>query len=327
MKLSVIIPNYNHGHFINEQIESIVNQTYKCHEIIIIDDKSTDNSVEIINKIIDKYPFIKLIQNEKNIGPLNTLNHGLEISSGDYIYFPSADDRICSNLFEEAAKQFKHNPDAGLFSALAYQMEENGKFQQLIRSPLISSKSIYLTPKKVKKYLVKYGFWIVGQTMIFNKSAFKKLDIKFNPSLEHYSDQFVPLIISLKFGACFTPKTLASWRYYSGYAEQNFSNKNLNNELFLKFAKVCSSEEFNDLVPKSYLTDMITSFKYFYLNRRFFHNNKNRLLELRLIKIIFKSLMYLFVYKRQLIKLFRIMWGKRRFKEQFIIKDDLLLKK
>ena len=69
MKLSVIIPNYNHGHFINEQIESIVNQTYKCHEIIIIDDKSTDNSVEIINKIIDKYPFIKLIQNKKNIGP------------------------------------------------------------------------------------------------------------------------------------------------------------------------------------------------------------------------------------------------------------------
>jgi len=58
MKLSVIIPNYNHGHFINEQIESIVNQTYKCHEIII-DDKSTDNSVEIINKIIDKYLFIK----------------------------------------------------------------------------------------------------------------------------------------------------------------------------------------------------------------------------------------------------------------------------
>jgi len=206
-------------------------------------------------------------------------------------------------------------------------MEKNGKFQQLIRSPLISSKSIYLTPKKVKKYLAKYGFWIVGQTMIFNKSAFKKLDIKFNPGLEHYSDIFVPLIISSKFGACFTPKTLASWRYYSGYAEQHFSNKNLNNELFLKFNKVCSSEEFNDLVPKSFLTDMITSFKYFYLNRRFFHNNKNRLLELRLIKIIFKCLMYLFVYKWQLIKLFRIMWSKRRFKEQFIIKDDLLLRK
>ena len=66
MKLSVIIPNYNHGNFINEQVEAIVNQTYKCHEIIIIDDKSTDNSVEIINKIIDKYPFIKLIKIAKS---------------------------------------------------------------------------------------------------------------------------------------------------------------------------------------------------------------------------------------------------------------------
>ena len=95
MKLSVIIPHYNHGHFINEQIEAIVNQTYKCHEIIIIDDKSTDNSVEIINKTIDKYPFIKLIQNKKNIGPLNIMNLGLDIASGDYVQFPSADDRIC----------------------------------------------------------------------------------------------------------------------------------------------------------------------------------------------------------------------------------------
>ena len=59
MKLSVIVPNYNHGFYISEQIESIINQTYKCYEIIIIDDKSTDNSVGTINKIIDKYPFIK----------------------------------------------------------------------------------------------------------------------------------------------------------------------------------------------------------------------------------------------------------------------------
>ena len=44
MKLSVIIPHYNHGHFLNEQIESIVNQTYKCHEIIIVDDKSISES-------------------------------------------------------------------------------------------------------------------------------------------------------------------------------------------------------------------------------------------------------------------------------------------
>ena len=327
MKLSIIIPNYNHGRFINEQIESIVNQTYKCHEIIIIDDKSTDDSVEIINKIIDKYPFIKLIQNKKNIGPLNIINLGIDIASGDYIYGAAADDRICSNLFEEAAKQFKHYPDAGLFSALAYQMEKNGKFKNLIRSPLISSKSVYLTPEKVKKCFVKYGFWEVGQTTIYNKSAFKKLDIKFNPSLKHYSDQFVPLIISLKFGACFTPKTLASWRYYSGYAEQHFLNKNFDNDLFLKFDKLCSSIKFNDLVPKNLLKEMKTTQKYFYLNRRFFHDNKNRFLELSLIKIIFKCLIYLFVYKWQLIKLFRIMWSKRRFKEQFIIKDDLLLRK
>ena len=72
---------------------------------------------------------------------------------------------------------------------------------------------------------------------------------------------------------------------------------------------------------------MITSKKYFYLNRRFFHDKKNMFLEFKLIKITFKSLTYLYVYKWQALKLLRIMWGKRRYKEQFIIKDDLLLRK
>ena len=113
--------------------------------------------------------------------------------------------------------------------------------------------------------------------------------------------------------------------FQSTYVHLRFlRNKKSNDELFLKFYKLCSSEEFNDLVPKNLLKEMKTSQKYFYLNRRFFHDNKNRFLELSFIKIIFKCLIYLFVYKWQLIKLFRIMWGKRRFKEQFIIKDDLL---
>ena len=54
------------------------------------------------------------------------MNLGLDIASGDYICFPAADDRICSNLFEEAAKQFKLNPNAGMFCALAYRWRKMG---------------------------------------------------------------------------------------------------------------------------------------------------------------------------------------------------------
>ena len=51
MRLSVVIPNYNHGEFIEEQVDAIINQEYKCFELIIIDDNSTDNSLDIIKKI------------------------------------------------------------------------------------------------------------------------------------------------------------------------------------------------------------------------------------------------------------------------------------
>ena len=127
MKLSVIIPNYNHGEFIEEQVDAIINQEYKCCELIIIDDKSTDDSVDIIKKIIKKNPNenITLIENEKNIGPLNIFNKGLDLSSGDYIIFPSADDRICKNLFQEAFLMFNKYPQSGIFSALGYQMDNH----------------------------------------------------------------------------------------------------------------------------------------------------------------------------------------------------------
>ena len=144
MKLSVVIPNYNHAHQIGKSIQSIINQSYSCYELIIFDDNSSDNSVEIIKEFARKYSFIKLIQNKKNIGQHEISNLSLNIIKGDYLLVFSADDICESNFFLEASKQFKSNPDAGIFSALGYEVDQEDKFSHLIRTPLINNKSIYL---------------------------------------------------------------------------------------------------------------------------------------------------------------------------------------
>ena len=95
--VSVIIPNYNNEYFIKEVIERILKSTYKHIEIIIIDDKSTDNSVKIIqdnfmNEIYSKK--IRLFINTENSGTYYCRNKGILLSKGSFIFFVDGDDYI-----------------------------------------------------------------------------------------------------------------------------------------------------------------------------------------------------------------------------------------
>ena len=98
IKTSVIIPVYNTKEYLEECIESVLAQTQKEIEIIIIDDGSCDGSLEIIDDYVRKYPFIcKLQQNHLFQGTAR--NRGLEIAKGEYIYFMDSDDAIKPDLF------------------------------------------------------------------------------------------------------------------------------------------------------------------------------------------------------------------------------------
>ncbi|WP_052746065.1 glycosyltransferase family 2 protein [Sulfurovum lithotrophicum] len=90
--LSVIVPNYNNSRYIDECIGSVLAQTYKNIEIIIIDDASTDGSQEILKKYEAEYPFIKVIFNEKNQGVTRNRDTAIRLASGDYITTLDSDD-------------------------------------------------------------------------------------------------------------------------------------------------------------------------------------------------------------------------------------------
>lgn len=89
-KVSIIIPIYNSEKNLSECINSVLNQTYKNLEIIIVDDKSTDRSIDIVKKIKDKR--IKLIELKENSGAAIARNKGIELATGNYICFLDSDD-------------------------------------------------------------------------------------------------------------------------------------------------------------------------------------------------------------------------------------------
>ena len=97
-KVSIIIPIYNVEEYLSQCLDSIVNQTYSNLEVILINDGSTDNCLEICNKYINKYNW-KLI-NKKNGGLSSARNAGLKEFTGDYVYFIDSDDWIKEDMIE-----------------------------------------------------------------------------------------------------------------------------------------------------------------------------------------------------------------------------------
>ena len=121
---SVIIPTYNRAHLISQAIESILAQTYPVWELIIVDDGSTDNTREVVNKYQDKrikYFFKK--NEERSIAR----NYGISKASGDYISFLDDDDYYLPQFFEEFYKKItKENFPVAIIKCDEYTEDENG---------------------------------------------------------------------------------------------------------------------------------------------------------------------------------------------------------
>jgi glycosyltransferase involved in cell wall biosynthesis len=112
-KVSVILPVYNCEKYIGEAIKSILNQTLQDFELIIINDGSTDNSLEVIKSITNKSNKVNIIDQE-NTGLIGALNNGLLAAKGEYIARMDADDISFPHRFELQAKLLDENPIVGV---------------------------------------------------------------------------------------------------------------------------------------------------------------------------------------------------------------------
>ena len=108
-KVSVIVPVYNAEKLVEKAIKSVLNQTYKSIELILINDGSKDNSLNIIKKWEKKYPNIIKIFDQENMGVGKTRNKGIEVSTGDYITFLDADDYLDKEFVEELIRNIGTN--------------------------------------------------------------------------------------------------------------------------------------------------------------------------------------------------------------------------
>ncbi|KZL90196.1 glycosyltransferase family 2 protein [Clostridium magnum] len=122
MKISIITPSYNQGKYIEETIKSVNIQNYKDIEHIVVDGKSSDNTIEILERYEKNIKYVS----EKDTGQANAVNKGIKMASGDIIGWLNSDDLYMPNTISKVMEYFKKNPKCDILYANAHFVDVNG---------------------------------------------------------------------------------------------------------------------------------------------------------------------------------------------------------
>lgn len=218
MKFSVIVPIFNVEKYLEKCLDSVVNQTYKNYECILVVDKSSDKSEEIANKYVKKYNWQKVY--EENTGLAKARNLGVDKSNGDYIIFLDGDDYFEKDLLEKLNNQIKNE------DLIRYQARD------IINNTFVDypEKNYDIMPgndafEKIINFHYVENAWLYA----YNSKFYKKNHFKFmeNCIAEDYG--LIPLIIS-------KAKSIKIISYV-GYNYVQRQNSLMNNNNYLKKIK------------------------------------------------------------------------------------------
>lgn len=200
--ISVIMPVYNGMPFLKQAVESILEQSYKNFELIIVDDKSTDSSLSFAKKIKDKR--VKIIRNLKNLGIANSLNIAITSSKGNYIARMDSDDISLPERLEKQLKFLQKNKSISICGSFAYLINDKGE--------TIGTKKYPVKNKDLKKALNFYSP-IIHPTFFGRTTFFKELS-GYNPAFEYAEDYEFLVRSRVRYKMANVPEYLLKWRLW-----------------------------------------------------------------------------------------------------------------
>ena len=177
--VSVIIPTYNRGNLVGRSIQSILNQTYKDFELIIVDDGSIDNTEDIIKEFQKKDERIKYIRYEKNKGGAAARNTGIKNAKGKYIAFLDSDDEWLPEKLEKQIKTMKDLPFdiwGGIYCGFYYVGSKKYRKVKALKKGILK--------KEILNREIDTG---AGSTILLTRNAISKIGL-FDESFERHQD-------------------------------------------------------------------------------------------------------------------------------------------
>ena len=174
--ISVIVPAYNVEKYISSCLNSLLNQTKKEIEIIVIDDGSTDNTLNILNEYKKNNPSKIHVVSQENQGLSITRNNGIKLSTGKYILFVDGDDEIDINLLKNLWDKLEEFP----YDVIAFNVEVIYPNKKIIVNPGITSDIKNFNLDSKKKFLT--DMYCMACNKIYKKDLFKDNTLLFTPN-------------------------------------------------------------------------------------------------------------------------------------------------
>ncbi len=256
--LAVIMPNYNDAEMIPQAVEGVLKQTRQPNELIIIDDGSTDNSLEVIKAVAAQYPHVRVLISERNQGVVYAFNRALKEIHSEYVAFVSMDDSNDPSWLEKSMAMLERHPEAGICCSDLYYLHSSGVMTES-RSHW-SENSCFFSGREFAH--VVNGHWISGTTVVVKKQPFMDLG-GYRPELLWHSDWFGWLVVAMRYGVCFIPECLVTLRVRdTSHSEVGRKNWKQQSIVLKNIFNLLNSPEFQDIVPSFIWGNIMNHFQH-----------------------------------------------------------------
>ncbi len=179
-------------------------------EIVLIDDGSTDDSLEVIADLCRHHDCIRLIQHDVNRGPYVAVRSGLAAARGEFLLLAAADDFILPGLLERAEAALKANPSAAFFCSEVALVDRGGHvvgYRPVVAPRLTSG---YMSPAEMRREIQRTDNWFVGPSVIYRRDRIAEIGY-FDETLGTLCDGLAARLLGFRYGFYFDAKVLAVW--------------------------------------------------------------------------------------------------------------------
>jgi len=257
MKVSVIVPNYNHSKYLSQRLESIISQTFNDFEIIILDDASTDSSIEIIDNYVSLYSNIRSYRNTTNSGrPFSQWQKGISNSKGEFIWMAESDDFTEPEFLEKCLEKMKEHENAGLVYCNSLVLNEEVSTQYLISNKEEKEGNSKMLNDYYTEGSVEITELLYLRNTIYNVSSVlfrrSKLPASFDKetSMKFCGDWYLYLRVLLHSDIAYISEPLNNFRIHADSSyKKYFSNGKYLREVLTVYKLVVKHLKFN---PKKY---------------------------------------------------------------------------
>lgn len=238
--LTVIMPHYNHGEYVERAINSHLWQTRPPARIIIVDDKSSDTSVKVLKKLERDHSCIRLIERAINGGPNKAINTGLEFVETEFVCLSGADDFVSVEFSNIAISALESHPEAAFhFSDPSSYFQETECFLNI--PLLLSEEATCFTAYDFEALFYHNHFSIPSNTAVYRTGKLLSAG-GFWPNLHWNADWFTNLFLALDSGVCYTPGFRAHFQINeNSYGHQGVKSASSQRELLIHIIEILES--------------------------------------------------------------------------------------